>query len=195
MRNLMDRIQKVSSYLLIVFNILLIALPLLVFIQWFFMEVKTSDVSPFINFFGLLERTVPTPEGIVNLSTIPWTPLLKFLGFSADILNLIPLILSLFVLKFIFKNYQKGEVFSTANAMQYRRLGWLFVLNALFIKSLSNTFLVLAVTLTNPPGHRYITVSFGTPNMTALFCGILVIVISWVMLEASKLHDDQQFTI
>lgn len=191
----MDRIQKVSSYLLIVFNVLLIALPLLALIQWLFMEVKTSDVSSFINFFGLLERTVQTPEGIVNLSTIQWTPLLKILGFSADILNLIPLILSLFVLKSIFRNYQKGEIFSTANATQYRRIGWLFVLDALLIKSLSNTLLVLAVTLTNPPGHRYITVSFGAPNMTALFCGILVIVISWVMLEASKLHDDQQFTI
>jgi len=191
----MDRIQKVSSYLLIVFNILLIALPLLAILQWLFMEVKTSDVSSFINFFGLLERTMETPEGIVNLSTVHWTPLLKILGFSADILKLLPIILSLFVLKSIFRNYQKGEVFSRANATLYRRIGGLFVLNALLIKSLSHTLLVLAVTLTNPPGHHWIQIHFGTPNMTALFCGILVIVISWVMLEASKLHDDQQLTI
>jgi hypothetical protein len=191
----MDRIQKVSSYLLIVFNVLLIALPLLAIIQWLFIELKISDVPSFINFFGLLERTVQTPEGIVNLSTIHWTPLLKILGFSADILNLIPLILSLFVLKSIFRNYQKGEIFSMANATQYRRLGWLFLLDALLIKSLSNTLLVLAVTLTNPPGHRYITVSFGTPNMTALFCGILVIVISWVMLEGYKLQEEQKLTV
>jgi hypothetical protein len=108
---------------------------------------------------------------------------------------LLPFLLSLLVLKSIFKNYQQGEIFSTANALHYKKLGWLFFLDALLIKSLSNTLLVLAVTLTNPPGHRWITISYGTPNLKALFCGMLVIIISWVMLEASKLHDDQQFTI
>jgi hypothetical protein len=191
----MSRIQKVSSYLLIVFNVLLVALPLLVIFQWIFIETKITDVGSFINFFGLLERTVGTPEGLVNLSTIHWTPFLKFLGASSDILGVLPLLLSLFVLKSIFRNYQNGEFFSTANATHYRRLGWLFFLDALLITSLSNTLLVMAVTLSNPPGHRYITVSVGTPNMKALFCGILVIVISWVMLEASKIYDDQEFTI
>lgn len=191
----MNKIQKISSYLLIVFNVLLIALPLYVLIQWLFMEIKTTDVPSSINFFGLLERVVQTPEGIVNLSTVHWTPLLKILGCSADILNSIPLILSLFVLKSIFRNYQKGEIFTTANATQYRRLGWLFFLDALLIKPLSDTLLILAVTFTNPPGHRYLSVGFGTFNMTALFCGILVIVMSWVMLEGSKLRDDQQLTI
>ncbi|GAO97677.1 hypothetical protein Cva_00313 [Caedimonas varicaedens] len=191
----MDRIQKVSSYLLIIFNVLLIALPLLIILQWIFIETKITDVGSVINFFGTFERTIQTPEGFVNLSTIHWTPPLKILGLSSDILGLLPLLLSLFVLKSIFRNYQQGEIFSTANATHYRSLGWLFFLDALLIKSLSNTLLVLAVTFTNPPGHRYLTVSFGTPNMKPLFCGILVIVISWVMLEASKLQDEQKFTI
>lgn len=191
----MTKIQKISSYLIGAFNGLLIAIPLIPVLQWFFMEVKTTDVSAAINFFGFLEREVGTPEGVVNLSTVTWTVPLKFLGLSADIFSLVPFFLGLFCLKSIFRNYQRGEIFTLINAMHYRRLGWLFFLDALVIKSISHSLLVLAVTLTNPPGHRYLTLEFGTPNLKALFCGVLVLVISWVMGEANKLHDDQKFTI
>lgn len=191
----MNRIQKVSSHLLLIFSILLSTVPLLTMIQWIFVSTKTSDVSDVINFFGIFEKTIQTPEGYVNLSNVSWTPLLQLLGFSADMIGLLPFLISLFILKAIFKNYQKGEIFSVRNAIQYRRLGVLLLLDALLIKSLSQTLMVLAVTLTNSPGHRYLTISFGTPNLTSLFYGILVIIVSWVMLEASKLHDEHKFTI
>lgn len=191
----MNRIQKTSSYLLAVFNILIAMIPLYLIVQWIFISLKTTDVSNVINFFGMLEQTIQTPEGYVNLSNISWTPLLQLLGFSADIIGLLPFLISLFILKAIFKNYQKGEVFSVRNAIHYRRLGALFLLDALLIKSLSQTLMVLAVTFTNPPGSRYLSISFGTPNLSSLFYGVLVIVVSWVMLEASKLHDEHKFTI
>jgi hypothetical protein len=188
----MNQIQKVSSYLLITFNVLLVALPLCDIIQWFFIDTGTIK-----NLLaqGIVGKSVQTPEGYVNLSTVQWTPFSKTLGFSADILGLLPFVLILFGLKSIFRNYQKGEIFSTANARYYKYLGWIFFFDALLIRSLSNTLMVLAVTLSNPPGHRYINIQFGTPNMKSLFYGIIVIVISKIMLEASKLHDDQRFTI
>ena len=191
----MNQIQKVSSYLLVILNALLIVLPLLVVIQWVFIETKITGAGSAINFFGVLEKTIHTPEGYVNLSSIHWTLFPKMLRFSSDVLGLLPFMLSLFVLKSIFKNYHQGEIFSTINAIHFRKLGWLFFLDALLIKSLSNTLMVLSVTLTNLPGHRWLTFGFGTPNLKSLFCGILVVIISWVMLEASKLHDDQKFTI
>jgi len=178
----MQRIQKVSGYLLVLFNVLLISLPVLIVLQW-------------VGFPELLERTVQTPEGYVALNTVPWTPLSKFLGVAAEILGLIPFLLSLLVLKAIFRNYQKGEIFTVSNAMKYKKLGWLFLWDALVITSLSQTLMVFAITMTNPPGHRYINIQFGVPNMKALFCGVLLLVISWVMLEASKLREEQRFTI
>ena len=188
----MNQIQKVSSYLLITFNVLLVALPLCVIIQWFFIDTGTIK-----NLLaqGIVGKSVQTPEGYVNLSTVQWTSFSKTLGFSANILGLLPFVLSLFGLKSIFRNYQQGEIFSTANARHYKYLGWIFFFDALLIKSLSNTLMVLAVTLSNPPGRRWVTVGFGTPNMKSLFYGIIVIVISKVMLEATKIHDDQKFTI
>jgi hypothetical protein len=191
----MKKIQKISAYLLMCFNILLIATPLLIITQWLFIDAKTMDSYAAINFFGLLEKTILTPEGYINLSTVTWGPLEKFLAFSSDMLGILPFMFSLLVLKIIFKNYEKGEIFSTINALHYKKLGWLFLLDALIVKSLSNTLMVLAVTLTHPHGHRYINIHYGTPSLKALFLGILLIVVSWVMLEASKLQDEQQYTI
>lgn len=191
----MKKIKKLSAYLLFAFNVLFITVPLFSMIQWIFLSTKTNDVLGGINFFGIFAKTIETPEGYVNLSSVSWTPLLQLLGFTAEIIGLLPFLMSLLILKTILKNYQKGKIFSVRNAIQYRRLGALFLLDALLIKSLSQTLMILAVTFTNPPGHRYLNISFGPPNLTALFYGILVIIVSWVMLEASRLYDEQKFTI
>lgn len=85
----MNRIQKISSYLLAVFNILIVMIPLFLTVQWIFISLKTADVSNVISFFGMLKKTIQTPEGYVNLSSVSWTPLLKLLGFCADLIGAI----------------------------------------------------------------------------------------------------------
>ncbi|MBA3814475.1 MAG: DUF2975 domain-containing protein [Alphaproteobacteria bacterium] len=188
----MDRIQKISSYLLVIFNILLVVLPLSLLILWFFIDV--DPIKEAIK-HGLLFGPVDTPEGIVNLGTIKWYPLTKFTGFMGSLLGILPILLGLMILKTIFRNYRKGEIFNITNARQYKYLGYLFFLDALLTKPLSDMLQVLSVTFTYPPGLRYISIGFGTPNMEALFCGILVIVISWVMVEGYKLQEEQKLII
>ncbi len=191
----MSKIQKISSYLLVVFNILIVMIPLLLTMQWIFISLKTTEVPDVINFFGMLEKTIQTPEGYVNLSNVSWTPLLKLLGFCADLIGALPFLISLFFLKKLFVHYRNSEIFNKRNALIYRKLGVLYLIDALFIKSLSQTLMILAVTMTNPPGSRYLSISFGTPNLSSLFYVVLVIIVSWVMLEANKLHDEHKFTI
>lgn len=188
----MTRIQKVSSYLLILFNLLLIVLPLFALTLWMFIEYEPVKIAIAEGFFF---DAVRTPEGIVNLSTVKWTPLSKFVGFIATLVGLLPTLLGLFVLKTVFRNYQKGEIFNIFNARHYKYLGWIFFLDALLLRPLSDMLMVLGVTLSNPSGHRYITIGYGTPNMAELFCGVLVIVISWVMVEGYKLQEEQKFVI
>ncbi len=188
----MHRIQKISSYLLMVFNVLILALPLIAVLTWLFIE--TEFMKNLIS-NSFLFKQIQTPEGFVSLSQIKWTSTSKIIGFIACILGALPIFLSLFSLKSIFQNYQKGKIFTITNAQHYRRLGIFFFLDALLATPIGDMLMILATTLSNPPGHRYISLSFGTPNIEALFCGILVMVISWVMLEASKLHEEQQLTI
>lgn len=179
----MNRIQKISSYLSLIFSISLVGIPLLSIIRWILIGTKIFD------------KFIQTPEGYVNLSNVAWTPMPQLLGFSADLLGLLPLLISLFYLKIIFKNYQNGKIFNIKNAVLYRRLGVLFLIDALLISPLNQALIVLAVTLTNSPGHRYLAVSFGTPNLASLFYGIIVIIVSWVMLEASKIYEEQKLII
>lgn len=191
----MNKIQKISSYLLLIFNILIVIVPLFMILEWIFISTKATDFSNAINFFGILEKTIQTPEGYVNLSTVTWTPMLTMLGFCADVIGALPFLASLFFLKKLFSHYRDGEIFTWRNAIIYRKLGLLYLIDALFIKSFSETLMILAVTFTNPPGHRYLSISFGTPNLSSLFYGALIITVSYVMLEASRLHDEHKFTI
>ena len=183
----MKQIQKVSSYLLFIFNVLIIAYPLFIIIQWIFID---SEIISNLLAQGQLHHPIETPEGLIYLNTVNWTFGSKFIGFTGCFLGFLPLFLSFLVLKSIFRNYKNGEIFSMANAKHYRQLGWLFLINAFITNLLSQAMMVFVAT-----NYRYITLTFGTPNIEVLFSGILVIVISWVMLEASKLHNEQQFTI
>ena len=191
----MNKIQRISSYLVLVFNSLMALFSASLILSWIFISTQTISGSVICGFFGKLENMIKTPEGDVDLRTVAWTPMLRLLGFCADIIGDLPFLISLFFLKTLFSRYKKGEIFSQRNARLYRNLGVLYVADALLIKSLSQTLMVLAVTLTNPPGHRYLSISFGTPNLPSLFYGALAMIISWVMLEASKLQDEHKFTI
>jgi len=188
----MHPIQKVSSYLIWIFNVLLVALPLWTLGHWILLvwaPYKTLTSQDFVS------TTIQTPEGIVNLAHLKLTPLSWSIGIFGSILGIIPLFLGLLVLKHLFQNYREGNIFSLENAQKYKYLGWLFFLNGLVVIPISSMLMILTATLSNPPGHRYISLSFGTPNLEVLFSGMLVIVISWVMAEGYKLKEDQSLTI
>jgi len=71
----------------------------------------------------------------------------------------------------------------------------LFFLNALLAKPIVGALHSVAATFANPVGQRFVSISFGTPNVYDIFCGILVMVISWVMLETSKINEDNRYTV
>ncbi len=81
------------------------------------------------------------------------------------------------------------------NAQCYYQIGKLLFFDALLAQPISGCLWVMAVTLSNPVGSRYFCIYLGTPNIMALLMGLLVILISWVMIEGSKIHDEQQLTI
>lgn len=181
----MNKIQKISSYLLVIFNLLLIALPLFVIITWYFIDTYTIwQLS-----LGILQNPFQLQDNV------SWTLLYKIIGAIGHIISLLPLFLSLFILKSIFQNYKNGEIFSTSNAIHYKRLGWLCFLNALLANPVGNGIMIMSTTLSNPPGERCLNIIFGYPSLEGLFCGAILIVISLVMVEASKLNDEQKFTV
>jgi hypothetical protein len=188
----MQRIQKVSTYLIWVFNFLLIAYPLLIASRWFLI-----DWVPFKSLVreGLFFTPIDSPEGSINLANVAFTPLTKMVWLVGSLIGFAPLFLGLLILKKLFTNYKMGIIFSLQNAEKYKHIGGLFLIDAFLTGPLSQMLNVLAVTLSNPPGHRYITLTFGTPNIETIFCGILILCISWIMAEGYKLQEEQSLTI
>lgn len=188
----MDRIQKVSSYLLIIFNILLVILPLSLLILWVFID--HDPIKEAIE-HGVFFAPVQTPEGSVNLATVNWTPFTKCIGFISNLVDILPILFGLLILKKVFRNYQKDEIFNRENAQRYKYLGYLFFLAGFLTQPLSAMLQTLAITLTYPPGHHWIQIGFGTPTFESIFCGVLVLVISWVMVEGYKLQEEQKLIV
>lgn len=188
----MNRIKTISTYMCAFLTILLIALPIFAVAQWLLL-----DWAPFKKLVlnGVFFKPIETPEGLVNIGNIPLTELAKSIGLLTSLLCTVPTWLGLFFLRAAFKNYIRGQIFVFENAKSYQKLGWLFFLSALLIQPLAGLGMTLVATLSNPPGHRYITLSFGTPNLETIFCGIILIIISWVMLEGHRLQSEQELTI
>jgi hypothetical protein len=99
------------------------------------------------------------------------------------------------MLKRLFVAYEQKRIFTVENTQIYKKIGWLAFLNGLFFIPLAQSLMVLAATLSSPPGHRYITLNFGTPNVESIFCGLLLVVISLVMQEAQGLQEENQLTV
>ena len=61
-----NNIQKISSILLKIFNLLLITLPIAIIFLWLFIE---SDVIKKLLAQGLILQAIHTPEEFINLFT------------------------------------------------------------------------------------------------------------------------------
>lgn len=171
---------------------LLITIPLLILLTW-----SSIDTTFMVNRIqeGVFFQPTMTPVGIMSLNDVKWTITSKLFGFMWQMLGSLTDIIALWFLYKIFKNYKDGFIFTKQNAQLYRKIGVFYFLDALILKPLSDTFLILALTWGNKPGERFLTLGFGTPSLRALFFAAVLIMISWVMIEASKIHDEQVLTV
>jgi len=172
----------------VVFNILIVMIPCFWVCSGFLFHFKQRMYRISLIFLEFQKRQSNhhPPKNTSNSVIFLWYPMLKLLALCADLIRALPFIISLFFLKKFFVHYRDGEIFNVRNALIYPNLGVLYLIDALFIKSFSQTLMILAVTMTNPPGSRYLSISFGTPNLSSLFYGVLVIIVSWVMLEGKQ---------
>ena len=186
----MNRIQKVSSYLLVFLNMGIILLPLGLFLIWCFIDTLSLHHSQDL-LYGMQYEWIPKQD---LSSTVKFTFLAKTLGLSGDLIEYTPLFISFFILKNIFNNYKNNLIFTSANAAQYKKLGYLFFWNALLAQPLGNMLLVLMRTINSPSGET-ISLSIGDNTFGGIFCGLCVLVISWVMAEGCRLQEEQKLIV
>lgn len=174
----LGHIRRASRRFGLLFQVLVVLVPLLNLLFW----VSFNDLPP-----SFLANLPVSPTG-----SLP-APILVA-GFMASLLPIGVMVFGLMTLRTLFRLYEDGIIFSAANVRCFRRLGYAFIAwvlaNVIYTPVLS-----IIITAINPPGEKALVVQFGSPQLSALVIGGIILLIAWVMDEGRKLKDEQAHTV
>ncbi len=94
-------------------------------------------------------------------------------------------------LRQLLAHYRAGELFDLHAARLLRSVGLGFTAMSV-LQVLSPTLAVLALTAHNPPGHRIVSVGVNFESYTLLIVGVLIVLLANVMLEATRIAQENQ---
>lgn len=172
------RIQRVSGKFQLLFTFLLFCIPIITLMYWlFFNELP----------IGFVDELPVDVNKALPLET-------RVLAFLVSLIPTSVAIYGIINLKKLFKFYEKAIVFSEQNAKCFCRLGYTLIywVGANFIFSL---LISIVLTFNNSSDKRIIVVQFGVSDIGSLIIGAIIVLVSWVMSEASKLEDEQAYTV
>jgi len=176
--NNIHRIQRVSSRFRLLFTVLTYCIPAFTLLYWLF--------------FNHLPVGFTTHLPVEVKQALP--PKTLLLAFFVSLIPASVAIYGVINLKKLFSLYEKAIVFSEQNVKHFRCLGytlisWVFA-NLIFVVLIS-----IILTFNNSPGDRVMVAQFGISDIATLIVGAIVVLVSWVMIEASKLEDEQAHTV
>lgn len=176
--NTIHHVQHVSQKYLVLFNVLLVVIPVAVFLYWVFFNHLPE---------GFHTDLPVTPTQELSLSQLILGGLVSFLPVGVTLYGLV-------TLKALFRLYADAIMFSAENVKYFRRLGYVFIAwvmaNAIFTPLIG-----LIITSANPAGKKALVVQFGIVDLFTLIIGGIILVIAWVMNEGRKLEDEQAHTV
>jgi len=170
-----DRIQRISRVMRLFCTIAIPAIPLTLALMWFNFELW-GRTHPEIIGFG------PLPQPMPAMSLI--------LGF---VVSMIPGSLAVYAvlrLRQLFDFYTRGLIFTAENIRCLRGFA-LATLGIALVKPMAGALMSVVLTMTNPPGQRMLSVSFGSSELTTLFVGCVFLIIAWIMDEGRELAEEQ----
>jgi hypothetical protein len=176
----MNKIKYVSLFFKLLFQIIFICLLIMQVIGWVY--------APIDSWFNVIPRVYQASiANNFDLNT-------KIAGF---VVTMVPTAIKLMVLYFLIKLfalYERHEFFSENNVRYIRNAGYALFLEQI-IRPISDFILGFVLTSGNPPGLRYATMIITGTNLGLMLTALVIILISWIMTEGAKLHDEQQLTI
>lgn len=188
----MNKNEKISAALEKVFKTLAFLPVPLSLILWAFIQFPSRTIfgiplidSP-IGFLSLLHPDLPIMADL--------TSSLRGVGFLVYLPLAALQTYWLWQLKTLFGCYAKGQIFTSENTAYIRRTAMAF-LGIAFMSILVNTASILVLTASNPPGQKLLSVSFGTPQISDILTGMILVVIAWIMDEGQKLREEVDYTV
>ncbi|MGJ3493205.1 hypothetical protein PsalN5692_02190 [Piscirickettsia salmonis] len=172
------KIRRVSFVIQCLCWLIIITLPIPYIIYWLYNGTWAEQPASALSVSTIIELGYP----------------LRSLIFATSFLPVTTYIFACYQLIRIFKNYAVGQIFVLDNVRHYRHLGLAALIWAI-LTPLSKSLLSILTTYMNPPGYRFFNLQFNDGTIIALFIGLMLIVISWVMREACQLKQQQELTI
>jgi hypothetical protein len=184
----MDRIVKISRVFCILLRIIFFLVPLWSIVNWVLAPagLQLGNVTHSLSYtllpVGIMEFTQPLSVGI------------KLLGFCINLLTIAANMLVLEFLIQLFKNYQQKNIFSLTNARLIRNVGYTMIVWQLLMP-VRDSLTSILLTWQNGPGHRLLITSFNSNNVGVILIACIVVLVSWVMVEGSKLQEEHDYTV
>lgn len=182
----MTNIQKQSRRARMLFQFFLTLTPIMVSYYW----LTVGTPYDYLTSFGVFQATF----NISSYTLLPLSITTRALSFIASLLFSGITMYALMILIRLFKNYERGDIFSLDNASYFQKLGYTlfyFVIGSIIYDTLMSVIL----SFNNPPGQRMLTISFVGINFLSLIFAFIILIISWVMKEAHIIADENKNTI
>lgn len=161
-----------------------IGIPIFTLAQWLF------DTNYFfietIESFRKFYPSIPLPEAI------PYST--RALCF---IISMIPngiIMFGFYHLIKLFKLYEQGHIFTSEN-IRHIKISAYTVIAWIIADFITNSLLILALTIDNPVGERILSVGISSRHFSTLIISIIAIIIAQVMDEARKLKEETEYII
>jgi len=160
---------------------LILLLPLASILFWVFFNPIYHSASS-----SMIPLPVPVTQDLSVLT--------RLLAAATEMIPLAAMIYGLLKLRELFGLYGAGQIFTARNVACFRSLGRTLIAWVV-CDLIKNSLLSIVLTLPNPPGQRMITLGFYSADFAAIFVGIVILIIAWVMDEARKIQEDQALII
>ncbi|ODN43834.1 DUF2975 domain-containing protein [Piscirickettsia litoralis] len=99
-----------------------------------------------------------------------------------------------FIIIRLFKNYERGLVFTKENVTLYNKIGWSALLWAI-LKPIAQSLQTFVLSLHLGPGHYAVRILVQESSYIAGFIGLLIVIISYVMREGQRLQEQEDYTV
>jgi hypothetical protein len=104
------------------------------------------------------------------------------------------LMLIFYFLVCLFKLYERGDIFTLQSVRYIKKIGY-----TILISQIAGLFyhaaISLALTFNNPVGQRVISLGASQNNAYVIVIAIMIIFISWIMVEGCKLQEEQKYIV
>ncbi|KTD66322.1 DUF2975 domain-containing protein [Legionella spiritensis] len=180
----MNKIQRLSRLLHLFFKSLCWLIPaVMAYLIFFNMEAMIH--------YGMFDK-------ILSASRIQATDYSMLQRAILFLIQAIPLSITVFIchkLARLFRLYEQGCLFEVENIRIIRQISLFMITGELIHLVLYQPLITAALSFNNPPGQRFISITFGEANASTLMTAIIILLASWIVKEAYQLKADAQLTI